>query len=236
MNPSTVALVTGANKGIGFEIVRQLGEQNIEVLLGARDPERGNAAALTLRNEGLNVDFFHLDLEDPATINSAAERIQSAYGRLDILVNNAGILNDRGLMPSELTEAALRQNFEINFFGPWLLTSALLPLLKQAEHPRIVNQSSILGSLTSIGKMDGWITPGYTAAKTALNAMTVLFAKELKHGKVNSAHPGYVETDMTGPDAPLTPAQGAATAVWLATLEADGPTGGFFNEKKPLAW
>jgi NAD(P)-dependent dehydrogenase (short-subunit alcohol dehydrogenase family) len=125
---------------------------------------------------------------------------------------------------------------QVNFFGPWKLSLALLPLLRASVSPRVVNQSSILGSLTEVSLMKGWETPAYTASKAALNALTVMLAKDLKHGKVNSAHPGYVETDMTGPDAPLKPAQGAETAVRLATLPDDGPTGGFFHFENALRW
>ncbi|MDX2065433.1 MAG: SDR family oxidoreductase, partial [Fimbriimonadaceae bacterium] len=218
-------------------ICRQLAGQGFRVALGARDTERGETAAAQLRSEGLDVEWFPIDMRDSATLTAAPHGLQSRYGRLDALVNNAGILPDRGVPASELEDAVLRDVFEVNFFGVWTLTAACMPLLRQSDAPRIVNMSSVLGSLAEVSRSQGWVTPAYTASKVALNAITVLFGKELgPTGKVNSAHPGYVRTDMTGPEAPMTPEQGAKTAVWLATLPEDGPSLGLYHGQKLIAW
>ena len=237
-----VALVTGANKGIGYEISRQLAQQGITVVIGARDETRGAEAATRLRAEGLDAHHMRLDVTDASTLEPLPRFFEERFGRLDILVNNAGTLLDEGTPLSELDVKILRQTFETNFFGAFAVTKALLPLIRRSEAGRIVNVSSQLGSLADIGHPDsaysGFVGFAYPASKVALNALTGLLAKELRGTivKVNSADPGWVQTDMGTAAAPLTPEEGADTPVWLATLPADGPSGGFFSSRQPLAW
>jgi NAD(P)-dependent dehydrogenase (short-subunit alcohol dehydrogenase family) len=237
-----VALITGANKGIGFEISRQLARQGITVVIGARNETRGAKAAMNLRDEGLDAHHVMLDVTDPSTIDSLPGFFEVQFGRLDILVNNAGVLLDEGTPFNELDIEMLRQTFETNFFGVFAITKALLPLIRRSEAGRIVNVSSQLGSLADISNPDsayaGFISFGYSSSKVALNALTALLAKELRGTdvKVNSADPGWVQTDMGTAAAPLTPEEGAVTPVWLATLPSDGPNGGFFSSGQPMAW
>ncbi len=237
-----IALVTGANKGIGFEISRQLAQQGMTVVIGARDETRGAEAAAKLRDEGLDAHHLRLDVTDASTIEPLPRFFEERFGRLDILVNNAGILLDEGTPPSALDMEVLRQTFEANFFGAFAVTKALLPLIRRSEAGRIVNVSSQLGSLADISDPDsayaGFVSFAYPASKVALNALTALLAKELRGTsvKVNSADPGWVRTDMGTAAAPLAPEEGADTPVWLATLPADGPSGGFFSSRQPMAW
>jgi NAD(P)-dependent dehydrogenase (short-subunit alcohol dehydrogenase family) len=243
MSTKTVALVTGGNKGIGLETSRQLAQQGITVLLGARDAGRGEQAAATLRDEGLDVQYIPFDATNPATHKAAAETIEKNYGKLDILVNNAGIAPDFGTKTSTIPPALLRETFDTNFFGLIEATQTLLPLVAKSDAGRIVNVSSILGSLGTHSQPDSpisvdFLSLGYNASKTALNAFTVHLARELAgtNIKVNSAHPGWVKTDLGSDAAPLETPEGAETSVWLATLPADGPTGGFFFKKDTLPW
>lgn len=236
-----VALITGANKGIGLEIARQLGRQGMTVLLGARDEGRGQDAAEKLRADGVDARSIQLDVTSQGSIDRAARRIEKELGRLDVLVNNAGIFIDDA-PPSQLSMKMLRRTYETNFFGPVAVTQAMLPLLRRSAAGRIVNVSSGLGSLTQISD-PGWEFSGlnllaYSSSKTALNAVTVQFAKELGDTsiKVNSADPGYTATDMNNHQGTRSVEQGARAAVRLATLPADGPTGGFFDEHGALPW
>ncbi|MBO9599197.1 MAG: SDR family oxidoreductase [Cohnella sp.] len=237
-----IALVTGANKGIGFEIARQLGRQEgITVLLGARDEARGQEAANRLRAEGISAEFVRLDVINHQSIDQAAAFIEEKYGKLDILVNNAGIfLQERA--PSENDVATLLQIYDTNVFGVFRTTKAMLPLLRKSDNGRIVNLSSSLGSLTLNSdpsfELASFLVLGYNSSKTAVNALTVFFANELRNTaiKVNSADPGYCATDMTGHAGSRSPAQGAIAAVRLATLPPDGPTGAFYNEEGPVPW
>ncbi|KOP26283.1 short-chain dehydrogenase [Hapalosiphon sp. MRB220] len=238
----TIALVTGANKGLGFEISRQLAQKEIMVLLAARDPQKGTEAAEKLQLEGLDVEFIQLDVTDSASITTAAQQIRDRFGKLDILINNAGIYLDRNVQPSELDIDTLQQTFAVNFFAVFNITKTFLPLIKLSQAGRIVNMSSTLGSLGDTLDPNSpyfdFRGMAYQSSKTALNALTVQFAKELADTsiKINSVCPGWVKTDMGTTDAPLNVEQGADTPVWLATLPADGPTGGFFNSRQPLAW
>ena len=233
-----VALVTGANKGLGLEIARQLGRLGITVLVGARDSEKGRAAAALLKAEGIDAHFILLDMTDEAAIAAMPAYVEAVFGRLDILVNNAGVFLER----DDLTPAVFRESFEANVIGPYFLTQALLPLLKRSPAGRIVNHSSILGSITvnaAPGELTTeWLAPAYNASKAALNMLTVIQARILEgtNVKVNAAHPGWVKTDLGTDAAPLSPADGARTAVRLATLPADGPSGGFFHLGKTLPW
>jgi NAD(P)-dependent dehydrogenase (short-subunit alcohol dehydrogenase family) len=238
----TIALVTGANKGIGKEISRQLAAGGILVLMGARDRERGEAAVADLRAQGLPVEFVQIDVTSQPSVDRAAAEVESRHGRLDILVNNAGIALD-WCPGSELTVEVLQETFETNVFGVFRVTKALLPLLKRSQHGRIVNLSSGLGSLTRNAASDGSLTVrsmllAYCSSKAALNMITIQFANELKGAgiKVNSANPGFTATDMNRHSGPRTVEQGAATPVRLAVLPDDGPTGGVFSDAGPEPW
>ena len=241
MADKKIALITGANKGIGKEIARQLGAQGMTVLIGARDAGRGEEAAAELRAGGADAHAVRLDVTDVASIEAATSQIESEYGRLDVLVNNAGIALDGG-PASALDLETLRRTYETNVFGVFAVTQAFLPLLKKSEAGRIVNHSSGLGSLTQ-NSDPNWGFAGvkplaYNSSKAALNMMTVIFAAELKDTpiKVNAADPGYTATDLNRHSGPRTVEQGATAAVRLATLPADGPTGGYFDEDGVVPW
>jgi NAD(P)-dependent dehydrogenase (short-subunit alcohol dehydrogenase family) len=244
MSTNKVALITGANKGIGYEIARQLGQQSITVLIGARDKTKGAEAAERLRAEGADAHAVKLDVTDAATIAATKTFVEEKFGRLDILVNNAGIVGGSGweTLPSEVPLDTVRKVFETNFFGVIAVTQAFVPLLKKSEAGRIVNVSSGLGSLTLLSdpKFEFYQINflDYNASKTALNAVTVSFAKEFKDTpmKVNSADPGYTATDMNENTGTKTVAEGADTIVWLATLSEEGPTGGYFSSREPIPW
>ena len=236
-----VALVTGANKGIGLEIARQLGREGIIVFLGARDEARGLATAEKLRAEGLDARPLRLDVTDDESVAAAASFLEQSAGRLDILVNNAGIAIDDG-PPSRVSGDALRRTYETNVFGVVRVTQAFLPLLRRSDAGRIVNLSSGLGSLTLNSDPTSPFASvkflAYNSSKSAVNAITVQFAYELRDTpiKVNAADPGYVATDMNRNQGVRSVEQGAATPVRLATLPADGPTGGYFNDEGPVPW
>jgi NAD(P)-dependent dehydrogenase (short-subunit alcohol dehydrogenase family) len=241
-NGKKIALVTGANKGLGFEISRQLAKQEITVLIGARDESKGAEAAEKLQAQGLDVQSIQLDVTDISSIATATKTVEEKFGKLDILVNNAGILGSQEQSPSSIPITLVKEIFETNYFGVISVTQAFLPLLHKSPAGRIVNMSSGLGSLTQNSDPDYYlykIKPlGYNSSKTALNAFTVILAYELKDTtiKVNSADPDWVQTDMGSAEAPGTVEEGADTPVWLATLPENGPTGGFFNSRKPIPW
>jgi len=237
-----VALVTGANRGLGFEIARQLADLGITVIIGSRDLEKGEAAAESLANDRRMVHNRHLDVTQATTIQAAIGSIIDQYGRLDILVNNAGIMIDSETTILELDLTMFQNTLETNALGPLLLCQACIPYMQENNYGRIVNVASTLGSLTDIATPDSAysviLSPAYRLSKTLLNGLTVLIAKELRETNilVNSACPGWVRTRLGGDQAPLMPAQGAETPVWLATLPDDGPRGGFFREKRPIPW
>jgi len=239
-----VALITGANKGIGFETARQLGEQGVIVLAGVRDRTRGEEAARTLQAEGIEASAVHLDVTDQATVEAAASYIDETYGRLDMLVNNAGISLPEGrVVPSVLNIEVFRKMYDTNVFGVFAVTKAMLPLLRRSEAGRIVNMASSMGSLSLNSNLDSVYAQmppllGYNSSKTTVNAITVFFANELRNTsiKVNSADPGYCATDLNNHSGWRTPQQGAQVVVRLATLPADGPTGGFFDENGAVSW
>lgn len=244
MDNKKIALITGANKGIGLETARQLGKQDITVLVGARDAGKGNAAAEELRKDGVDAHAIAIDVSDSASIKAAAERVARDYGRLDILVNNAGVMtDDKKKKVSEQPLVTWRETLDTNLFGVIETTQAFLPLLRKSEAGRIVNLSSILGSIefhATPGSpvYDSKSTPAYNVSKAAVNAYTVQLAHELQgtNIKVNAAHPGWVKTDMGGAEAPMDIVQGAKTSVALATLNGDGPNGTFVHMGKPLPW
>ncbi len=244
MSEKKVALITGANKGIGFETARQLGKQGITILVGARDEARGTEAAKTLQAENVDAHFLHLDMSDVNTFANAAKFIEEKFGKLDILINNAGVLLDYTVPASAVPVANWRKTFETNVFSLIELTQTLLPLIKKSEAGRIVNLSSILGSLTlnsdptSPIAASGGANTSYHASKAAVNMFTIQLANELKDTpiKVNSAHPGWVKTDMGGEVAPMEIVDGAKTSVYLATLPADGVTGKYIHLGEELPW
>lgn len=242
---TTVAFITGGNRGIGLDTARQLGKQGITVVLGARDPASAEAAVADLRREGITVEVVRYDAAKPETDESVRTFLLERFGKLDILVNNAGVLKEELLGPntaSTLPSETLHETFETNFFGVVRLTQALLPLIRKSEAGRIVNVSSILASLTVHTVPDspiGGVKPfAYNASKTALNAFTVHLADELRGTsiKVNSAHPGWVKTPLGGTSAPMEIEGSGKTSARLATLGADGPTGGFFDGEATLGW
>jgi len=231
-----IAVVTGANRGIGLEICRQLSRRDeFRVVLTSRDEGKGTAAAGTLRAAGLDVDYRQLDVSNGRSVELLAGYVAQTYGRCDVLVNNAGIMADpRGSRVLDSRPATFRETLETNFFGALLLIQTLAPLMRKGGYGRIVNVSSGQGQLADMAAG----TPAYRVSKTALNALTRTCAAELSGSGilVNSMCPGWVRSDMGGPSAPRTLAQGADTAVWLATLPADGPSGGFFRDRKPIPW
>jgi len=237
MTPKTVALITGANKGLGLEVARQLGKQGLVVVLGARDLAKGAAAAAELCKQGVDAHAVKVDVTNQDDVAALPGFFTEKFGRLDVLVNNAGVAEWRA---DDVT--SFRRTFETNVIGVVAVTYALLPLLKASPAGRIVNHSSVLGSLTSLQKkpdmFGNFVIPAYTASKAALNGFTVALAHKTRGTalKVNSAHPGWVQTDLGGAKAPMNVVDGAKTAVTLATLPADGPSGQFFHMGEPLPW
>jgi len=244
-----VALITGANKGIGLETARELGKLGLAVVMGSRDETNGRAAADKLKSQGIeSVEAVRLDVTRAEDHKEVARHLEQRYGRLDVLVNNAGVELERPDFSRSFnttsagTMELLRRTFETNFFSVVALTQVLLPLIRKARAGRIVNLSSVLGSLALHSDPSSGIYEkkvfAYDASKTALNAFTIHLAQELRDTpiKVNSAHPGWVRTEMGGTAAPLDLPEGAKTSVQLATLPDDGPTGGYFHLGKPLPW
>ncbi len=237
-----IALVTGANKGIGHEVARELARRGCTVLLGARNAALGEAAAAQLQSQGLDARFVAVDLGRPATLAALARRVGDEFGRLDVLVNNAGISDPRDAAPSAADIEAVRRIFETNFFGTLAITQAMLPLLRRSPAGRIVNVSSELGSLTMNSdpqwKYAAYRLLGYSASKSALNMLTVQLAGELRDTgiKVNAVNPGFTATDLNHHRGTQTVAEGAAAALHYALIGEDGASGGFFSADAPLAW
>lgn len=229
-----VALVTGANRGIGFGVCRQLAEKDFMVLLTARDAAKAQAAAGKLANAG-TVEALVLDVADPHSIKTAAAEVAHRYGRLDVLINNAGINYDTWeTVENAAIDSTVVETIRTNLLGPWRVCQAFLPLLRKSRAARIVNVSSESGSLAHMGTG----APAYQVTKAALNALTRTLAGELRHPHilVNAVCPGWVATDMGGAGAPRSAEDGAAGIVWAATLPENGPTGGFFRDGNPLPW
>jgi NAD(P)-dependent dehydrogenase (short-subunit alcohol dehydrogenase family) len=246
MSEKKIALITGANRGIGFETARQLGQKGIKILLGARNEEKGLEAERKLKTEGLDVEFIRLDVDDAKTHESAVKHIEETYGKLDILINNAGIYIDESengapVQASRTSLDIFRKTFETNFFNIINLTQTLVPLVKKSDAGRIVFLSSGLGSLTLHSDPNSpiynWKTPAYNISKTALNGYAVHLAYELRDTpvKVNAAHPGSVVTDMNA-NGQIPVEEGAKTSVSLATLPAEGYTGKFIYLGEELPW
>ncbi len=245
MNQDTkVALITGANKGIGLETARQLGKQGVTVIVAARDSAKGEQAAKELRAEGIDAHPLKLDVTKSQDRDAAEKFIDERFGKLDILVNNAGIASEGwgGNETSSTSAKVLHEIFETNLFAPVALTQELLPLLRKSRAARIVNLSSIMGSLTLHSNPKSPIYDNkpfaYDASKSALNAFTIHLAHELRDTriKVNSAHPGWVKTELGTDAAPMDVVEGAKTSVDLATLPDDGPTGAYIHLGKTLPW
>ncbi|MFG3437200.1 SDR family NAD(P)-dependent oxidoreductase [Nonomuraea sp. NPDC047897] len=246
-----VAMITGANKGIGRATAEQLARMGMTVLIGARDPQRGEEAAAAMRAAGGDAHTITLDVTDPTTVQEAARWVEERFGHLDVLINNAGVTGSGQVSPADAHDQIpssvdldmVRAVFETNVFGVIAVINAMLPLLRRSPLPRIVNVSSHAGSLTLTSDPDGPFaallpSAAYTPSKSALNALTVQYANELRKDGilVNAAAPGYVDTDSNNHTGHLTPAQGAAVVVRLATLGPNGPTAGFFSEDGPLPW
>ncbi|MFJ1969238.1 SDR family oxidoreductase [Streptomyces sp. NPDC087903] len=241
MSEQTIALVTGANKGIGYEIAAGLGDLGWRVGVGARDDERREVSVAKLRAAGVDAFGVPLDVTDGASVTAAAGLIEDRAGRLDVLVNNAGITGSAAQMPATADIATVRAALETNVIGVIRVTNAMLPLLRRSSSPRIVNMSSSVGSLTlqtTPGVETGPIAVAYSPSKTYLNAVTVQYAKELRDTNIliNAACPGFCATDLNNFRGVRTPEQGAAIAIRLATLPDDGPTGGFFDDAGEVPW
>lgn len=233
MSQSTITLITGANRGIGKEVARQLVAKGHTVILTCRSLEQGQAAAEGMVDGAGTIDVLQLDVTDPASIHRAMETVKERFGRLDVLVNNAGIDYDRDQSVMEADMDRVRRIMDTNVIGVWEVTRAFHPLLRQSDHPRIVNVSSESGSITAI---DAW-APGYATSKAALNGLTAIMAHEFASDGilVNAVCPGWIATEMGGPGGgPLPP--GGASVVWAVELPKDGPTGGFYQNGRPLPW
>jgi NAD(P)-dependent dehydrogenase (short-subunit alcohol dehydrogenase family) len=249
MTDKKVAFITGANRGLGFETARELAENGIHAVIGARDEAQGKAAAKKLSDKGFSAEALVFDVSKPEDHQRAAKYFQDKFGRLDILVNNAGVFiegrdasQERVNKTSTTSPEILRGTFDVNFFQPVALTQTLLPLLKKSEAGRIVNLSSILGSLALQADPNSQIYNSkvfaYDVSKTALNAFTIHLAHELKDTKikVNSAHPGWVKTAMGGASAPMDVSEGGKTSVELALLPGNGPSGQFIHRGEKIPW
>ena len=241
----TIALITGSNKGMGFEAARQLAQQDIHVLIGARNAEKGQAAVKSLTDEGLSAEFLLLDVTQEESVKNAAQAVAKQHGKLDILINNAGINPEyaREIFTfEELPLDLMKQIYHTNVFGAFLAIREFLPLLRKSTAGRIVNISSSVGSLTDQSNPEspyyGINTVAYNTSKTALNALTVQLAKQLSDTtiKVNSICPGWVKTDLGSEAAPRTVDEGVRIIVQLATLGENGASGGFFNEDGVIPW
>ena len=248
MDETRVVLVTGGNRGLGLEFCGQLAEAGNTVLLGSRDPSKGEAAASGI--EGGSIHVIPLDMSQTDSFAGVASRIGDEFGRLDVLINNAAVLNDLNIQPSDTDEATLRLNFDVNFFGPYMLTQSMIPLLRKSASPRVLNLATQVGSFAVIGDQDSPlkddICPSYQSSKIALNAMTALFAKELAADgiAVNSVCPGWVMTDMGHDDLPdygdavrpMSAEEAVGKMMWLIDERPDVPTGGFYSEGTTVGW
>ena len=231
MENERLALVSGGNRGIGLELCRQLAEKGYAVVMGSRDEEKGRVAV-----EGLewNVIPQQLDVADAGSVDRMAAFLEDEFGRLDILVNNAGISNDEGQRGVDADLDRVKESLEANLFGAWRLCEMAIPLMRRNGYGRIVNVSTGLAALEDMGGG----SPGYRVSKTALNALTRILASELRGSGilVNAVNPGWVQTDMGGSGATRSVEEGAEALVWAATLPNSGPTGGFFQDRRPVPW
>jgi NAD(P)-dependent dehydrogenase (short-subunit alcohol dehydrogenase family) len=233
VNDRPVAVVTGASRGIGREVARQLAAHGYLTVLGARDAERGRVVAADLGGDDAGIVAHQLDVADDASVRAAAQWVEATYGRCDALVNNAAIDYDTDARATTADLDRIHRAMETNLYGAWRTALAFLPLLRRSPHPRLVNVSSGGGSISSMGAG----TPAYSVSKAALNALTRILAAELRANRVlvNAVCPGWVATDMGGPGGrPV--ADGAASVTWAVLLDDDGPTGGFFRDGRPVEW
>ncbi len=230
-----VAVVTGGNRGIGFETCRQLARRGFHVILGSRDPAKGQRAADELRANGADVVALSLDVADPASIATLREELQVQVGRVDVLVNNAGIIGSHYMQSIlRVSDPEILTAFEVNFLGPLHMCQAIVPLMQDRGHGRIVNVSSGMGQLHDMGSG----APPYRVSKASINVLTRVLARELESTDilVNSVCPGWVRTALGGQEAPRSLEEGAQGIVWAATLPEGGPTGGFFRDGEPIPW
>jgi NAD(P)-dependent dehydrogenase (short-subunit alcohol dehydrogenase family) len=234
VDETRIVLVTGANRGIGLEICRQLGRKGLHVLVTSRREDKGLAACEELRADGAKVSFQPLDVTSPESITALREHVERDFGRLDALVNNAAISLERGIFALDVDMDTVHRILETNLLGPWRLCQTFVPMMKQAGYGRIVNVSSGVGSFSRLAA--GY--PSYRISKVGLNALTCILADELKETNilVNSMTPGWVRTHMGGAQAPRSAEEGAEAAVWLATLPDGGPTGKFFKDREEFPW
>ncbi|GAA5173292.1 SDR family NAD(P)-dependent oxidoreductase [Pseudonocardia eucalypti] len=239
MTETTIALVTGANKGLGLTSARRLARSGWTVLIGARDAERGAKAVAELAADGLSAELVALDVTSDESVAAAADQVGRAHGRLDVLINNAGVIGSR-VPPLETGPDEMRACYETNVFGPVRVTRAFLPLLRRSARPRIVMVSSGMGSLAVTGDRDRVestvISLTYPSSKSALNMLTTQYAKALPGFRVNAVDPGYTATDLNGNSGPQTVEEGTDAIVQLAAVGPDGPTGGFFDRSGPVPW
>jgi NAD(P)-dependent dehydrogenase (short-subunit alcohol dehydrogenase family) len=235
-SPGRVALITGANRGIGFEIARQLAHRGLRIVVGAREAREGDRAVGKLAAEG-SVVAETIDVADAASVEQAIRAVSARFGRIDVLVNNAGVLVDTGQTAAQIPLDDVRKTLEINLIGAWRVSQAVLPLMRRQRYGRIVNVSSSMGTFADVaGSGGGW--PAYRLSKTALNTLTMLLASELRGENVlvNAVSPGWVRTRMGGDGAPRSVEEGADTPVWLATLPDGGPSGQLFLDRKRIDW
>lgn len=229
-----IVLITGGNKGIGFELAKQLAEKNFQVLLGSRSRDKGQNAVSALQKIGYESRFVELDVDNEESVHNALEYIQQTYGRLDVLINNAGVYLDEGLKLSEEDSAILEKTMRTNLLGPYHLIRSFLPLMRKNNYGRIVNISSGYGQMD---EMDYSGAGSYKLSKLALNGLTRILASEVSGNiKINAVCPGWVRTDMGGPNAPRSAEEAASSIVWLAELVEDGPNGGFFRNGQRISW
>ncbi|MFA8433050.1 MAG: SDR family oxidoreductase [Marinifilaceae bacterium] len=229
-----IALVTGSNRGIGFEACRQLAKNGFKVIFTCRNEQKGMEACNFLIASGLDIVFHRLDVTSPEEIDNISQMIKKEFGRLDVLVNNAGVYLDKELELLSLNPEIVRNTMEVNLIGPLRLCQTFIPLMLEKGYGRVVNISSTMGSLNEMVGRSG----AYRMSKTAMNSLTRILADEVDGSpvKVNAMCPGWVRTDMGGPMAPLSPLKATKTLLWLATLPEDGPNGGYFRNNKPLPW
>ena len=233
-NGKKVAIVTGANRGIGYETCRQISQLGIVTILTSRDETKGLEAIGTLRRDGIEVLYHQLDVADPDSISRMRQYIGEEFQRCDILINNAGVFLDRGVSIFDLSADLLEETLRINFLGALKMCQEFLPLMQENRYGRIVNVSSSMGSLAGMGAGSA----AYKLSKLMMNGMTRIMAAEIDQAniKINTMAPGWVRSDMGGSNAPRSLSQGADTIIWLATLPQDGPSGGFFEDRAPAAW
>jgi NAD(P)-dependent dehydrogenase (short-subunit alcohol dehydrogenase family) len=229
-----IALVSGANRGIGLETCKELAQLGMQVILTSRDPDQGQAALDKITDMDSKISYHQLDITDKESIDRIQNHVKEEFGRLDVLVNNAGIYLDQGMSVFDLSEDELQKTLDVNLFGAFRLSQAFIPMMQSQKYGRVINVSSGMGSLEDMGGMNA----AYKISKTALNALTRVLAGELSNTniKVNAMCPGWVRTRMGGSVAPRSLEQGVDTIIWLATLQEDGPSGGYFRDRKPIPW